>query len=109
MNWKRNAYGGLLGLIGYLLSPLSWWNDAFVNLPLAFALGWLVSRIHPPALEAAVIVAYWLTNVAGLMLLRHGLRQMGRARDPSPFTLRGLLKDFVVSLFYTLLIVLLLR
>ena len=38
MSWKRKAYGGLLGFIGFLLSPLSWWNDLFVNVPLAVAL-----------------------------------------------------------------------
>src|SRR5689334_3624766 len=28
MSWKRKATGGLLAIIGYALSPLSWWNDA---------------------------------------------------------------------------------
>jgi len=37
MSWKRKVQGGMLGFIGFMLSPLSWWNDAFVNLPLALA------------------------------------------------------------------------
>jgi len=35
MAWKRKVTGGILGLVGFMLSPLSWWNDLFVNVPLA--------------------------------------------------------------------------
>ena len=32
-NGTRRVAGGFLGFIGYMLSPLSWWNDLFVNVP----------------------------------------------------------------------------
>src|SRR5215475_8182894 len=72
MAWKRKVYGGVLGFIGFMLSPLSWWNDAFVNLPLALAFAWIVGLVYRPAFSAALIIGYWLTNVLGLVLLQKG-------------------------------------
>lgn len=45
MNWKRKIGGGTLAFIGFMLSPLSWWNDLFVNVPLALGFAWLVSLV----------------------------------------------------------------
>src|SRR5262245_28413287 len=85
MAWKRKLQGGLLGFIGFMLSPLSWWNDAFVNLPLALGFGWLVARFYKPAFEPAVIVGYWLTNVLGFVLLHKGIQKVAR-REEKPYT-----------------------
>ncbi len=41
----RKARGGLIAMVGYLLSPVSWWNDLFVNIPLAYAFGALVGLV----------------------------------------------------------------
>jgi membrane protein implicated in regulation of membrane protease activity len=43
MAWKRKVTGGVLAFAGFMLSPLSWWNDLFVNVPLALVFAWLVS------------------------------------------------------------------
>lgn len=72
----------IVGLLGFLLSPLSWWNDAFVNIPLAylFAIPFsLVSKsLHLPAL----ILGYWLTNIIGLVLMHIGARKLSDGRMP---------------------------
>ncbi len=109
MNWKRKFHGSLLALIGFLLSPLSWWNDAFVNLPLAVAFGWVVSSFYPPAFGASVIVGYWLTNLLGFILLHKGGQQMLRDEKAPPPPRQALARDLVVSLVYTALIVILVR
>ncbi len=109
MAWKRRAGGGLLALIGFLLSPLSWWNDLVVNVPLAVGAAWLVAWVHPPAFQAAAVVAYWLTNVLGLVLLHKGARQAAGAEKPAMSRRRELLLDLAVSAAYTLLIVLLIQ
>jgi hypothetical protein len=96
--------GSLLAFIGFLLSPLSWWNDLFVNVPLAAAFAWMVSYFHPPAFEASLIVGYWLTNVAGLVLLHKGAKQVNAA-VPVIYNGRELAKDVIVSLIYTGVIV----
>jgi len=76
MEWKQKFQGSLLAFIGFMLSPLSWWNDAFVNLPLALGFGWLVARVYQPAFESSVILGYWLTNVPGFVLLRKGAQKI---------------------------------
>ena len=108
MSWKRKGQGGLLAFVGFLLSPLSWWNDAFINLPLAFGFGWLVARLHKPAFEPAVIVGYWLTNVIGFVLMHKGAQRIMNEGNRR-YTRRDLARDIGVSLAYTLLIVVLLR
>ncbi len=94
-------------MVGYLLSPLSWWNDAFVNLPLAVGFGWVVSLFYKPAFAASVVVGYWLTNVAGFILMHTGTRRL-LTENQKPYAGRDLLRDVGISLLYTALIVVLL-
>ncbi len=108
MAWKRKISGGILATIGFLLSPLSWWNDAFVNIPLALLFAWLVSCIYKPAFVASLIIGYWLTNVIGLVLMHKGARQM-LSKEPSAGTRRELVTDITVSLIYTIVIVVLVK
>ena len=109
MAWKRKITGGILAVIGFMLSPLSWWNDLFVNVPLALVFAWLVSLVYKPAFEVSLIVGYWLTNVIGLVLLHKGAEKMLKDQDAPGSARRRLIKDLVVSLLYTALIVLLLK
>ena len=34
--------GGILLTVGYLLSPLCWWNDLIINLPIAYGFDYMV-------------------------------------------------------------------
>ena len=115
MAWKRKGQGGLLAFLGFMLSPLSWWNDAVVNLPLALLFAWLVGLIYRPAAEphsaafnAAVILGYWLTNVLGFVLMHKGAQQV-LSKEEKKYSRRELLKDVLVSLLYTGIIVILLK
>jgi hypothetical protein len=105
---KRKFSGGLLATIGFLLSPLSWWNDAFVNIPLALVFAWLVSCFYRPAFAASLILGYWLTNVIGLVLMHKGARQI-LSKKPPLDSRRELLTDVIVSLVYTMVIVILVK
>lgn len=107
MAWERKISGSILATIGYLLSPLSWWNDAFINIPLALAFAWLVSFCYKPAFAASLIAGYWLTNVLGLVLMHKGGRQM-LSEKPTNFR-RELWMDVVVSLIYTAVIIVLMK
>jgi len=107
MSWQRKYGGGLLAFVGFMLSPLSWWNDAFVNIPLALLFAWGVSAFYPPAFEAGVVVGYWLTNVLGFVLLHKGAQQLLEERKA--YSRRELLKDAAISLAYTGLILALLQ
>ena len=108
MAWKRKISGGLLAFVGFLLSPLSWWNDLFVNVPLALAFAWLVSLVYKPAFTTALIVGYWLTNVIGFVLMQKGAETMIRDKT-AKYSRRDLLRDVGISLGYTIMIVLLVK
>jgi hypothetical protein len=108
MAWKRKISGGIMATIGFWLSPLSWWNDAFVNIPLALAFAWLVSFFYQPAFTASVILGYWLTNVLGLVLLHKGTRKI-ISEKPAVDWRRELLQDAIVSVIYTGVIVILIK
>ena len=108
MSLKRKLSGGALALVGFLLSPLSWWNDLFVNVPLALAFAWLVSWFWPDVFGASFVLGYWLTNVLGLFLLQKGA-QHAVTGQPRPYTRRQLLGDLGISLAYTLLLIVLVK
>jgi hypothetical protein len=100
MAWKRKVTGGVVAFIGFMLSPLSWWNDLFVNVPLALLFAWVVSLPFPAAFEASLIVGYWLTNVIGLILMQKGAQAV-LSDEKKKYTRRDLLKDLGISLLYT--------
>jgi len=104
MALRRKITGGALALIGYMLSPLSWWNDMFVNVPLALVFAWVVSAFYKPAFGPAMVIGYWLTNVLGFVLMHKGAQQMFSDRDRR-YSRVELLKDVAISLIYTLIIV----
>jgi hypothetical protein len=100
--------GGTLAFVGFLLSPLSWWNDAFINIPLALGFACVVAFFYKPAFDAAFLVGYWLTNVAGFVLMHKGGQKMIDGAEKR-YDWKVLVKDILISLLYTLLIVALIR
>ena len=95
-------------MAGYMLSPLSWWNDAFVNLPLALVSAWVVSAPYRPAFGVSLVVGYWLTNVLGFVLMHKGAQQM-LSKELKKYSRRELARDLAISLLYTGVIVLLIH
>jgi hypothetical protein len=80
--------GSVLAVVGYLLSPLSWWNDLFINIPLAYLFASLCGMLSASFFMPCMVLGYWLTNIAGLILLHKGavkiagndgLKQYGKA------------------------------
>lgn len=97
----KRIRGGLLIAIGYLLSPLCWWNDLVFNLPVAYGFGYVCSQIDAAWFVPGAIVGYWLSNLIGIVMMQFG------AIDVLEKT-RNLKKDlwtgFVTSTVYTLVI-----
>lgn len=104
--WRRRLWGGTLVAVGYLLSPLCWWNDLIINLPLALGFGYLASRPFPEALVPMTGLGYWLTNVVGFVLMQQGavtaLQKEGQA--PSGSLRNGLITSTVYTLAIAALI-----
>jgi hypothetical protein len=69
--WRALPSLALLA-VGWLLSPLCWWNDLLINLPLALGFARLVSLLNPSWLLPALVSGYWLTNMAGILLMQNG-------------------------------------
>ncbi|MFQ4136954.1 hypothetical protein PGN35_011600 [Nodosilinea sp. PGN35] len=104
----RRLWGGTLVVVGYLLSPLCWWNDLVINLPLALGFGYLVSRPWPDALVPLTGVGYWLTNVVGFVLMQQGavtaLQKEGEGSKTN-----SLRNGLITSTVYTVAIVVLVQ
>jgi hypothetical protein len=108
MAWKRKATGGVLAFVGYMLSPLSWWNDLYVNVPLALAFAWVVGLFYNRAFAVSFVAGYWLTNVAGFVLMHKGAHKI-LTENEKKYSRRDLVKDMLISLLYTGFIIALLK
>lgn len=100
----KKARGGILAGIGYILSPLSWWNDLLVNIPLAYAFAFPFGLISKSLFLPMMIASYWLTNIIGLILMHHGTLTIFSKEDVK-MTRKKLIQHVIFSLFYTALVV----
>ena len=105
---KRKVKGGILATIGYLLSPLSWWNDIIINIPLAYAFGFPFGLISRKLFVPMMILGYWITNIAGLILLHRGVKDLV-TEEKIKYTKKDFAKDIVISLIYTAVVVVLVK
>lgn len=101
--------GGFFLVIGYLLSPLCWWNDLVFNLPIAYFFGYICSLFAPKLLMPGVIVGYWLSNIIGILLMQAGTIDMWQKQTQERNFKKELLTGLVSSTAYTFLIVLLIQ
>jgi len=91
-----------VGVIGFILSPLSWWNDLVVNFPLSYAFAWLVGRfltlfmpVQRGLFIQLFIVGYFLTNLAGFLMIHYSIFGLKKGKKGSLKT------QILVSLGYT--------
>ena len=103
---KEKIKGSVLFIIGYMLSPLSWWNDIFVNIPLAYVFALPFGFISRNLFLPAMVVGYWITNIIGLVLMRYGVVNLV-SKEKKKYTRKELIKDIAVSLIYTIVIIIL--
>jgi hypothetical protein len=73
-NWssKFRLKGTIVFITGWLLSPLTWWNDIILNIPIAYFIANIINKILPGSFMVAMIVSYWATNLIGLLLMYSG-------------------------------------
>jgi len=95
---------GTLASIGFILSPLSWWNDLVVNFPLSYIIALPFGLLNQKLFIPAFIVAYWLTNIIGLLLIHKGSQKLF---NPNSQTKNQILNTFVWGSIYTILIIIL--
>jgi hypothetical protein len=100
---SKNALLRSLFFIGWLLSPLTFWNDAFFNIPLSYIAANIFIRIWPaPHRNSAkpvnflllVLVFYWISNALGVILMYLSGKRL--------FTEKGRILREILSLAITL-------
>ncbi|MCS7128569.1 MAG: hypothetical protein N3E36_04550 [Sulfolobales archaeon] len=91
--------------VGLLLSPITWFNDPIVNVPIALALTHLLIKACGRELFIPIFAAsYVFTNVLGLLLMQVSISYSG-----DKFRAVEILKIFIGTIVYTLLVIFLLR
>ena len=100
------ALGGFVLIIGWVLSPMTWWNDWLVNLPFAWFLASLSLRSDNKGFEFLFIFYYWLSNILGFLMIYFGWRIF---RLKNRITRRELITSFFISLIYSFMIIILIR
>ena len=90
--------------IGFILSPLSWWNDILVNMPLAYLFALPFGYISESLFLPAIIIGYWITNVVGFMMMHRGYHDLTTTKT-SKHTRQELKKDILISIVYTIAVV----
>jgi Zn-dependent protease with chaperone function len=106
--WKK-IRGGFLFVLGYLLSPLCWWNDLLFNLPIAYFFGYLCSLLSPKLLVPCSIIGYWLSNIIGILLMQMGSADVFQKEPKERNLKKELLTGLVSSTVFTLVIILLIQ
>ncbi|MEQ8975648.1 MAG: hypothetical protein RIE73_35370 [Coleofasciculus sp. C1-SOL-03] len=99
----KKLRGGFLMGIGYMLSPLSWWNDLFFNMPIAYLFAYLFSWIFPDLFLPLTAVGYWLSNIIGILMMQMGATDM-LFEQKQRNSKKDLLIGFGTSTVYTLVV-----
>lgn len=108
-NIFKKIRGGFFLVLGYLLSPLCWWNDLLFNLPIAYFFGYICSFLSPKLFLPCSIIGYWLSNIIGILLMQFGSVDVFQ-KEPKERNLRKeLFTGLVSSTVYTLVILVLIH
>ncbi|MDP2929055.1 MAG: hypothetical protein Q8O01_03195 [Candidatus Omnitrophota bacterium] len=92
--------------IGWMLSPLTFWNDAFVNIPISYLCASLAIRFIKADFLFLVLIFYWLSNIFGIMMMYFSGKSIMRDKSNRLHALVTLLITIVI---YSAIIVILNR
>ena len=89
-----------VGVVGFVLSPLSWWNDLWVNLPLSYLAANIAAWFNPRWFMSVLIGSYLATNVLGFWLMQMASQGsiQGKGR---PITRKAIVTGLLMALAYT--------
>ena len=103
LNSKNILYRTVF-FVGWVLSPFTFWNDVFVNIPIAYICANLFVRAFPAPFIVTLIVFYWLSNAIGILMMffsgRSIFKDMATRR-------RELIKLAVTIVLYSALLIIL--
>lgn len=93
-------------IIGFLLSPLTPWNDLFLNIPIAVFLAYLTSFFLNYELHTLTLFWYFLTNVVGLIMVHKGTISsiQSKAFEKVKKNNVSIIIDIILTTIYSLII-----
>ncbi len=89
--------------VGFILSPLSWWNDLIVNIPLAYLGGAFAGLFNKSWFMPGMIASYWLTNILGFLMMHLGYLEFKKENETKKSARKEILNLIVVSALYSVL------
>jgi hypothetical protein len=98
---KRRLLDITLVTTGFILSPLTWWNDLVVNIPLAYLFSIPFSFLDESLFLPSFVLGYWLTNLLGFLLMHWGGESLIFQRRPT-FSIK---RSLFVSLLYSIIVI----
>ncbi len=90
--------------VGFILSPLSWWNDLVVNIPLAYLGGFLAGLFNKSWFMPGMVASYWLTNLLGFLMMRWGYLGFKKENETKQRRKKEMFNFVAISVLYSLLI-----
>jgi hypothetical protein len=91
---------------GFILSPLSWWNDAVVNVPLAYLFSLPFSLVSNTLFLPSFLLGYWLSNLLGFLMMHWGGEGLLRRRYPTISVRHSVFVSLVYSIAILILVLL---
>ncbi len=92
--------------IGWLLSPLTFWNDTFVNIPISYLLASLAIRVIRADFLFLVLIFYWLSNGVGILMMYTSGKSIMRDKSGR---LKALVIFLITVVIYSVIIIILNR
>ncbi|BBD54581.1 hypothetical protein [Planktothrix agardhii] len=92
---SKKMIGGILVFLGFMMSPLCWWNDLIFNLPIAYGFGYIFSKLSQDLFFPSSILGYWLSNLVGILLMQYGAMNVVESSTPE----RNIKKDLAIGVF----------
>ncbi len=100
---KRHLLSIVLVTTGFILSPLTWWNDLVINIPLAYFISLPFSLLHESLFLPSFIVGYWFTNLLGFLLMHWGGERLLHKENRTI----SIKHSLMVSLLYSIIVIIL--
>ena len=98
---KRRLLNIILVTTGFILSPLTWWNDLVVNIPLAYFFSLPFSILDEWLFLPSFIFGYWLTNLLGFLLMHLG----GEGLIYNERSTISVKRSLYISLLYSIIVI----
>ena len=86
---------------GFILSPLSWWNDAVINVPLAYLFSLPFTLVAKTLFLPSFLLGYWLSNLLGLLMMHWGSEGLLNRKRPT-ISIR---RSMIVSVLYSIVMI----